>query len=521
MRISFKDWLLSEEDTLIKLGTTREPQVSGFCLHNPQINQFAKDNSTNMFIVFAFVFYTIQKEWQIVRQTFPEFLKWIFESAVPKDNWNYKGQTFHKYANLIGASKKAPNQARHLESLWKQKNSLYSTIMNLMSKETTSLSDSSEFEIWKYIFQNVNGLGVTKAAFATQLIVGKFGCIDSVNTRAYDTMLRSDIKKKGKKSGFTLQTRKKNKKIVYDKNGRPILDVVPKDSVVGMKGYAAFLDALQDMYGDNISKVLWNDWCQIVGAKIVKAGTEDEIILNVNNKEFKIKPYKPKKHLLSLLDKEKQNLGIIDPDDTGIGVSQGHLDAITASGDYRTKKIKAMEHSYTDMAFHMGSDVESLNKLVVDMMSDMKISNVYNLATSNPTIGKVIKGADFLLGYSKMIELTGKKIAAALAIYEIIKGIGTGDREKFTLKSLNQILGSMLGMAKHTVKNPILGPTVAGITAYGAGFNDFLEIAGKFKFVSLIYFYLSQIVDVLAKSESGQKLAISVKDRAKKLLNIS
>lgn len=519
--MNFKDWFLSEEDSSIILGSKREPEVSGFCLHNQQINKFAKSNSTNMFIVFAFVFYTIQKEWQIVRQTFPEFLKWIFEDAVRKDNWNYKGQSFHQYANLLGASKKTPNQAVYLANLWKNKNSIYSNIMRLMKDDGTSLSNSSEFEIWKYIYQHVNGLGITKAAFATQLIVGKFGCIDSVNTRAYDTLLRADIKEKGKKSGFTLTKRKKNKKIILDKQGNPIWDVVAKNSIIGMKGYAAFLDTLQDLYGDNISKVLWNDWCQIVGQKIVKSGSGDEIVLNVNNQEFKIKPYAAKSHLRGMIGKEQEHLGIIDPTASGTGVSLGHLSAITQSGDYRTKQIKALEHSYADMAYHMGSDVDALHNLISDMMSNLELKNIYNFATTSPTIKNTLKGADFLVGYTKMVELTGKKIAAALAIYEIIKGIGTGDRGKYTLKSLNQILSAMLGMAKHTIKNPILGPTAAGLTAYGAGFTDFLEIAGKFKFVSLIYFYLSQVVDLLVKSEAGQKMAEEVKSKAKKLLNIS
>lgn len=521
MNINFKDWLIAEEDTLITLGQKRDSEVSGFCLHNPEINLFAKSNSTNMFIVFAFVFYTIQKEWQIVRQTFPEFLKWIFEDAVRTDNWNYRLQPFHRYANMIGANKKRPNQAAYIASLWKNKNSIFSNVMRLMKGETTSLSTSSEFEIWKYIYQNVDGLGITKAAFATQLIVGKFGCIDSVNTRAYDTMLRADIEAKGKKSGFTLQKRKKNKKVVLDKEGNPILDVVAKDSNVGMRGYAAFLDTLQDLYGDDISKVLWNDWCQIVGNKIVKSGSGDEIVLSVNNQEFKINPYRPKKNLLKMIGKEKEHMGIIDPTTIGTGVSLGHLTAITQSGDWRTPQIKAMEHSYADAANHMFSDVDSLHDVIGDMLSNLQISNVYDLATKNPTISKTIKGADFLFGYSKMIELTGKKIAAALAIYEILKGIGTGNRDKFTLESLNKILGTMLGMAKHTIKNPILGPAVAGLTAYGAGFTDFLEIAGKFKFVSLVYFYFSQVVDLLVKSDAGQKMAEELKNKAKNILGIS
>ena len=174
----------------------------------------------------------------------------------------------------------------------------------------------------------------------------------------------------------------RSNQIVYDRKGKPITDVVAKDSIVGMKGYAAFLGALQDLYGDDISKVLWNDWCQIVGEKIVKSGTKDEIILNVNNQEFKIKPYSAKKHLLTMMSKEKQNLSLVDPESLGLGVSLGHLDAIRSGEKYRTPQIKAME-SYADMAFHMGSDVDALHDLIADFINDMQLKRVYNLAMNS------------------------------------------------------------------------------------------------------------------------------------------
>lgn len=357
MLINFKNWLESEEESspsnillppsnIITLGSKREPKVSGFCLHNPQINKFAQENSTQMFMVLAFVLYTIQKEWQIVRQTFPDFLKWVFEEAIPKDNWDYRGQSFSKYAHILGMhSKYSPDEAAHMRKLWEQKNTIYSTIMSLLSKKvSTSLTDSSEFEIFKYLVQNVSGLGAVKAAFASQLIIGKFGCIDSVNTRAYFDMIKKDIKKKDKKSGFKLVDRKdKDGKLIRVK-GKKVQDIETKDSLVGLKGYVEFLDSLQELYGDDISKILWDDWCQIVGEKIVKAGSDHDITLKVNNQEFTINPYVPKSNLRTLLDKEKEHLGLVDPTTTGTGVSLGHLSAITQSGDWRTPQIKAMEN---------------------------------------------------------------------------------------------------------------------------------------------------------------------------------
>jgi hypothetical protein len=357
MLINFKNWLESEEESspsnillppsnIITLGSKRDPKVSGFCLHNPQINKFAQENSTQMFMVLAFVLYTIQKEWQIVRQTFPDFLKWVFEEAIPKDNWDYRGQSFSKYAHILGMHKiHSPNEAAHMRKLWEQKNTIYSTIMSLLSKKiSTSLTDSSEFEIFKYLMQNVSGLGPVKAAFASQLIIGKFGCIDSVNTRAYFNMIKKDIKKKDKKSGFKLVDRKdKDGKLIRVK-GKKVQDIEAKDSLVGLKGYVEFLDSLQELYGDDISKILWDDWCQIVGEKVVKAGSDHDITLKVNNQEFTINPYVPKSNLKTLLDKEKEHLGLVDPTGIGTGVSLGHLSAITQSGDWRTPQIKAMEN---------------------------------------------------------------------------------------------------------------------------------------------------------------------------------
>lgn len=357
MLINFKNWLESEEESspsnilmpssnIITLGSKRDPKVSGFCLHNPQINKFAQENSTQMFMVLAFVLYTIQKEWQIVRQTFPDFLKWVFEEAIPKDNWDYRGQSFSKYAHILGMHKiHSPNEAAHMRKLWEQKNTIYSTVMSLLSgKVSTSLTDSSEFEIFKYLVQNVSGLGAVKAAFASQLIIGKFGCIDSVNTRAYFDMIKKDIKKKDKKSGFKLVDRKdKDGKLIRVK-GKKVQDIETKDSLVGLKGYVEFLDSLQQLYGDDISKILWDDWCQIVGEKIVKAGSDHDITLKVNNQEFTINPYVPKSNLRTLLNKEKEHLGLVDPTAIGTGVSLGHLSAITQSGDWRTPQIKAMEN---------------------------------------------------------------------------------------------------------------------------------------------------------------------------------
>ena len=378
--MNFKNWLQHEEvktkpldypydRKVITLGLPRpekaedEHEISGFCLHNHQINAFAQKNATQMFIVFAFVFYTIQKEWQIVRQSFPEFIKWVFEEAIIKEKkgianpWYYGEQPFRKYANLIGAKKGNAHNALYLAQLWPKREKVYRDIMTYLGRSNnTALSDPSEYLIFKYINDNINGLAAVKAAFATQLIVGKYGCIDSINMRAYDKMIRSDIESKGKQSGFAVVKRKskaeKNELGKYanitDDKGNVITDLTVKKSQVGLKGYVQFLHYLEDLYQDNISKILWDDWCKIVNDKIVRSndkGDKNEIILNVNNQNFVYNPYKVKSNTREMMAKEKEFIKKHDPSQTGSAVSLGHLQAIKSGeeyGDYKEEFNSAL-----------------------------------------------------------------------------------------------------------------------------------------------------------------------------------
>jgi len=341
--LNFKEWLLAEEFTslltpgkdVITLGQPVPPELSGFCLHNPEINKFALKNSTQMFIVFAFVLYTIQKEWQIVHHTFPNFMKWVFTEAIHKDNWEYGDQPFSIYGHLMGGGgNQSKTSAPYLRELWLNKERIFDNIKNLYagSTATSSLSDSADYKIFKYIFNNIKGLGIVKSAFACQLIIGKFGCIDSVNMRAYRNIIDADIDTKQDKSSFKRTPREGKRGIVTDKEGNPVFDYKVKDSGRGFVGYNEFLQALEALYGQNISQTLWNDWCRIVGQKVVKAGTGDKITLQVNKDIVVINPYKPKSHIRGLLDAEKENLAQFE--DPGLGISLGHLNAIKRGAEH-------------------------------------------------------------------------------------------------------------------------------------------------------------------------------------------
>jgi hypothetical protein len=318
----------------VNMGKILKPNQSGFCIHNPKINQFAQANSTQMFIVFAFVYFTIQKEWQNVIAVFPEFIEWIFEEAIPNDNFEYSHKPFAKIGGMYGASKTedkmattkegkplysrlfSGSEARYVAKVWERKNEIYDFVMS--NKENPG-------NIYMYIIQNIPGLGVVKAAFTTQLILGQFGCIDSINTKIYKNLIS-----------------KHPDAFAFDKKTN---SYAPKDSMKGIKGYLDFLDALEQMYQEKISKILWDDWCEVVDRKVVVAngiGEKQKIIINFPNNEpsVTIDPYKIKSHTAGYMkDLEKDIKASKDP--RGHIVSKGHMDAVT--DPKFSKYIKAHE----------------------------------------------------------------------------------------------------------------------------------------------------------------------------------
>ena len=87
-------------------GKKRTPEESGFCLHNRNVNRFSQGNATQMFLTLAFVFFTIQKEWLLVINFFEDFVKWLFEIAIPNDDWTWKDKGIvGKLGGMYGTGK--------------------------------------------------------------------------------------------------------------------------------------------------------------------------------------------------------------------------------------------------------------------------------------------------------------------------------------------------------------------------------------------------------------------------------
>jgi hypothetical protein len=310
----------------VDIGKMRNPVDSGFCEHNPKVNQFAQANPTQMFIVLAFVFFTIQKEWVFVTNYFEDFVKWLFEDAIPKDDWDWRNKSFSMLGAKYGTGKDekfgvtknkkqemtyqgnviTPEQAKfiklykaedaaYIAKIWKNKDRIYDFIMSKLDKPE---------EIYLYIINNISGLGPVKAAFSTQLILGKFGCIDSINQKVYKNVL----------------TQFPN---AFDDKG----------TVKNANEYLNFLKALEDLYNQDIAKTLWDDWCEIVENRILYANEKGENkqiqISFANGDNVTISGYKIQrggvKDTSKLMSNAKKQIG---SNPTGRVVSRDHLDAV-------------------------------------------------------------------------------------------------------------------------------------------------------------------------------------------------
>lgn len=318
----------------IQAGKISSPSESGFCEHNPAVNKFAKANSTQMFIVLAFVFFTMQKQWVFVTNYFEDFVKWLFEIAIPKDDWNWKGKDFSKLPSMYGGGKGeekrlkkeldkdgneiikynnniiTPEQLKfiklynnddavYIAKLWKNKDRIYDFVMSNLDKPE---------QIYFYFINEISGLAAVKAAFATQLILGKFGCIDSINQRVYADLISKN------QDAFTPQG-------------------TVKSSQKGSAKYLDFLKQLEDLYQQDISKTLWDDWCEIVEHKILYANdTGENKQIQIQFKDgtnVNIDPYKiqrgEKVNTGPMINTARSEIGI---NPTGRIVSKQHKDAV-------------------------------------------------------------------------------------------------------------------------------------------------------------------------------------------------
>ena len=250
---------------------------SGFCYYNPLINAYAQEGAEGLAEMLIFVIATQQQRWYEVVPRFPILMNYIRKN----NGLLVSGADFQEFPRpikmlILGFRKKA------IDYIWKNRNSLYSRVGPLIRKYNSAKSNSLEkeeamFEIY-LAFISVPGLGLPKAAFASQLVIGRLGCIDSINLNIYKGLDPEgkliSVDKKGR-VGFKTPTKK--------------LDVssglvnVTRAGVKLAGKYVDFLKQIATMNQtteSNISRALWDTWVELVAKKINLEGDLEIIMPN-------------------------------------------------------------------------------------------------------------------------------------------------------------------------------------------------------------------------------------------------
>jgi len=307
---------------------------SGFCLHNPLIKPFVFDNEVNMAILVSFVFYTVAKKWMDVKFRFDSFLQWVM--VTDKKSQKNPLTTEWKYGkDNYFANEKTPRLHSgagnfFIKSLWNNKKMIYDKIIAIYDPRTSPKLSDSEYlkkalEIWYVLINNIPGLGPTKAAFCVQLMMGKLGCIDSINSAVYQAVAPDDLFTKKEKDG---EVDLKMKQASKDSVTKELTNAGHKVA----KAYVDFLNYLEKSAGMDISKNLWDVWCDIVAQKLNFAGGKIERspigITLPDGSMSQVIPYQKDEKSRELINKYVSMLGgKVDAKD----VSRDHTDIITKS----------------------------------------------------------------------------------------------------------------------------------------------------------------------------------------------
>jgi hypothetical protein len=307
-------------------STQEKPDISsGFCLHQPQIKSFALKNDVNMAILISFVFFSIQKQWTDVKFSFDDFIQWVLTTdkktkKSPKStDWRYdSSSSFSTMINRIGPG------ALYIKELWKNKTKTYNDVMEIIHSNKGKTAEdklNTSVKVW-YRLQKLTGLGPTKAAFAVQLMLGQLGCIDSINSVVYQSLAPDNLfTKKTNKEGdltLTMKTATKDPKTKeFNNTGKKVAE-----------GYLQFLKSLEDAMKIDISKNLWDVWCDIVAFKIQHSTVKSERnpigIILPDKSIVDTMPYGKSIKNEKQIEKYKEMLGI----PTGLDVSKDHAELI-------------------------------------------------------------------------------------------------------------------------------------------------------------------------------------------------
>jgi len=244
--------------------------TSSFCLYNPQINKFASESPENMFYVLGLVVGTIGTSWVQFRNLYPVYAAYVKQTDGRDMPIEY----------IVGLDGKKVKVARwfmrgapkYMRRIWNNRDFLYKQIY-----EGGLIND--EYALYKFILKHIDGMATVKAAFAVQLLMGRLGCIDNINSDIYGAPV-TITNATGKQ--IDAPSYKTSKGVKTD-------ELSPKGKTI-IRDYIDFVKAIGKAANSPYSQRLWDDWVQLAAAKSVFSDSHRQIQFNLVDGRTAIMP---------------------------------------------------------------------------------------------------------------------------------------------------------------------------------------------------------------------------------------
>jgi hypothetical protein len=280
----------AKEGPKLTLGPYSEDD-SGFCRYNKKINEYAISAPENMAEVLIFVVSSQLVDWPNIYTKFPHLINWIYahNGMYPKD-----AKIVDK--KLVGGFPSTFNsivlgeKAKSINAIWKDRDNVFKTLAPVIRKYNNMKEGEQKEEAAFELYQNVLKLRhhkIPKGGFAVQLLIGRYGCIDSVNLNVLpvpEDLLDKDDKgqPKIKDFGKTYSTDPMGPSpSAFGSTAKPdpssAYGILGKNAEDLARMYKDYLLEIGKLAKDNESKILWDKWCDIVAHKINFAGTEFDV----------------------------------------------------------------------------------------------------------------------------------------------------------------------------------------------------------------------------------------------------
>lgn len=279
-------------------------QESPFCEHNPKVNKFAQSSPDNLATTLIFVVATILRAWPLVLDRFPYLMSWIHihngiydkdapalvkaAPQPPSDRTNVAQMVAYQRALdatmkipatqtetgflSLATGKKFVPQAIHY--IWRMREQIYAQVGPLLNSFNNAQTNEDRNHFASEIYKTFLGypfLGLPKAAFATQLVIGRYGCIDSINLQVLPEKSKNEylaLFDKDKNTGEIIGFKSPAKIVGTEKELGRYKRGDDKTDLANL--YIRFMDELENtLSAGSISKILWDAWCDMVGYKIL------------------------------------------------------------------------------------------------------------------------------------------------------------------------------------------------------------------------------------------------------------